>query len=162
MNDRTHVDLGSFFSRIWRIVFFFSVAVGYKTLYLIVRTSLLNHFDHLGAQPMDKWVVADLDNIILDFMGQLRSATEQGWQRTKPDHYRSILMALESALNERRELVAHRARQRPEGLVNFVTERQPAAAVWPLGLRGLLLRPLLCLVPSRGQCARSARLLPPY
>ena len=55
---------------------------------------------------MGTWVLADLDNIIRDFMGQLRSATEQGWHRTKPDHYRSILAALESALEERRELLA--------------------------------------------------------
>jgi hypothetical protein len=46
-------------------------------------------------------MLADLDNIICDFMDQLRTATEDGWYRTRPDHYRAILAALESALRER-------------------------------------------------------------
>ena len=55
---------------------------------------------------MGTWVLADLDNMICDFMGQLSTATQQGWHRTKPEHYRAIVAALESALKERCELLA--------------------------------------------------------
>jgi hypothetical protein len=45
--------------------------------------------------------LADLDTTIRDFLGQLATATEHGWNQTKPAHYRAILAALELALRER-------------------------------------------------------------
>jgi hypothetical protein len=45
--------------------------------------------------------LADLDTIIRDFLDQLATATEHGWDQTKPAHYRAILAALELALRER-------------------------------------------------------------
>jgi hypothetical protein len=54
------------------------------------------------------WPSTDLDSIISDFMDQLQRATELGWHRTKPDHYRAILAALESALKERQGLSPRR------------------------------------------------------
>jgi hypothetical protein len=98
---------------------------------------------------MGAWVLADLDQIIRDFMGQLQSATEQGWHLTKPDHYRSILAALESALNERRELLVSRALDSPDEPAMSLAEPPPAVPAWPVGLRWLLMRPFLCLIPSR-------------
>jgi len=100
---------------------------------------------------MGTWVLADLDNIISDFMGQLQAATEQGWQRTKPDHYRSILAALESALEERRELLAARGSERCDETANCVAGPPVAAPAWPIAVRWSFMRPLLCLVPSRSQ-----------
>lgn len=100
---------------------------------------------------MGKWVLADLDNIINDFMDQLQSATGQGWQRTKPDHYRSILAALESALEGRRELLAARDSDRYDENANCVAGPRLVAPAWRAALRWSLMRPLLCLVPARSQ-----------
>jgi hypothetical protein len=55
---------------------------------------------------MRMWLLGDLENIIHDIVRQLREATEAGWHRTRPDHYRAILGALESALREGREMYA--------------------------------------------------------
>jgi hypothetical protein len=44
--------------------------------------------------------------MVYDFIEQLRGATESGWHRTKPSHYRAILAALESALKQRQEWAA--------------------------------------------------------
>jgi hypothetical protein len=96
------------------------------------------------------WLSADLDNIIYDFMEQLRSATELGWHRTKPDHYRAILAALESALKQRRELAAAPASTAQNQPVPDRAEPRPAAAMMPAALRWSLL-PLLALIPSRSQ-----------
>jgi len=42
-----------------------------------------------------------MDSVIRDFMEQLRTATEEGWYRTKPAHYGALIAALETALRER-------------------------------------------------------------
>lgn len=97
---------------------------------------------------MATWLLADLDNIICDFMGQLRSATEQGWQQSRPAHYRAILAALETALHERRALSEA---QPSTPLEQRVAARSAEALAEPelsLALRWRL-RPLLALVPSR-------------
>jgi hypothetical protein len=93
---------------------------------------------------------ADLDNIIYDFMEQLRRATELGWHRTKPDHYRAILAALESALKQRHELAAAPASAAQDQPVPDRPEPRTAAAMMPAALRWSLL-PLRALVPSRSQ-----------
>jgi hypothetical protein len=60
---------------------------------------------------MNTWMLADLDNIIRDFMAQLRTAMEEGWSETRPDRYRAVVAALESALRQRHEvLLASRRR----------------------------------------------------
>lgn len=96
---------------------------------------------------MGTWLLADLDKIIYDFMEQLRTATHQGWHRTKPAHYRAILAALESALKERRATSV--ASMTPDRRAVAITKDEVAAL--PLAVRWSLLRPLLCLVPSRSQ-----------
>src|SRR5258707_15628226 len=53
---------------------------------------------------MGTWMLAEQDSIIRDFMEQLRSATEEGWYRTKPAHYGALIAALETALRERHAL----------------------------------------------------------
>jgi hypothetical protein len=150
MYDRTHVDFDVYLKRFPGIMVFSPDMVGYKTLYLIVRTSISHHSDCQGGRPMGKWVLASLDNIIEDFMSQLQTATEQGWQRTKPDHYRSILAALESALTERRELLAARASEPRDQPASYMAEPRLTAPAWPLPLRWSFMRPLRCPVPSRG------------
>jgi hypothetical protein len=149
MYGRTHVE----FELIWKVFrekVFSPVTIGYKTLYLIVRISFSHHSDCQGGRPMGTWVLADLDNIICDFMGQMRLAMEQRWDRTKPDHYRAILAALDSALKERRELLASRATETQ-------AERKTSAAKVSLPESALAVarrwswRPALCLVPSRSQ-----------
>jgi hypothetical protein len=127
---------------------FFVSSVWYKTHYIIVRTPFAHQPERKGGQPVGTWLSADLDSIICDFMDQLRSATEQGWHRTKPDHYRAILAALESALKERRgssaaptSAVAHQsapswpASNQVEAMLPVVLRR----SWWPL----------LAFVPSR-------------
>ena len=99
---------------------------------------------------MGTWLSADLDNIIYDFMGQLRRATELGWHRTKPDHYRAILAALESALKERQGSSAAPARAAQTQPAPDWAEPDSAAAWIPAALRWSLL-PLLGFVASRGQ-----------
>jgi hypothetical protein len=91
-----------------------------------------------------------LDNIIYDFLEQLRRATELGWHHTKPDHYRAILAALESALKQRHELTAVPASAAQNQPVPDRAEPRPAAAMMPAALRRSLL-PLLALVPSRSR-----------
>jgi hypothetical protein len=60
-------------------------------------------------------MLADLDNMVRDFMGQLQSATVEGWYRTRPAHYRALIAALESALRERHDRrVADGAERRAE------------------------------------------------
>ena len=99
---------------------------------------------------MGTWLSADLDNIIYDFMDQLRRATELGWHRTKPDHYRAILAALESALKQRHELSAAPASAAENQPVPDWAELHPVEAMMPAVLRWSLL-PLLGFVASRGQ-----------
>jgi hypothetical protein len=89
--------------------------------------------------------------MISDLMGQLQSATEQGWERTKPDHYRSILAALESALEQRRAIIAAPGSERRDEPANCVAAPRLAAPTWPGALRWSFLRLLLCLVPVRSQ-----------
>jgi hypothetical protein len=50
---------------------------------------------------MEMWMLADLDCIIRDFVDQLRAAEEEGWEETRPAHFRALAAALESALRER-------------------------------------------------------------
>ncbi len=99
---------------------------------------------------MGNWVLADLDNIIGDFMGQLSRATQQGWHRSRPDHYRAIVAALESALRERSGLLASRAideqAQRATSMAELCRPEAPLPVAWRLAWR-----PLPCLVPSRSQ-----------
>jgi hypothetical protein len=150
--DRTHVDVDFHLKRFSRIMFFSQDRVGYNALYLIVRTSLSHHLECQGGQPMGTWVLADLDNIISDFIDQLRSATERGWHRTKPDHYRSILAALETALKQRREVFHARAgNKRCEPDASSMAGPRLRAPAWPVALRGSFMGPLLGLLPLRVQ-----------
>jgi hypothetical protein len=151
MYGRTHVYFGVLLKRFPGIMFFSRVTVWYKSLYLIVRTSVSHHATCQGGQPMGTWVLADLENIIGDFMEQLESATEKGWHRTKPDHYRSILAALESALEQRCELLVSRDSVCCDRAVSSTTGPRLTLPAWPNALRWMFVRPLLCLVPSRGQ-----------
>jgi hypothetical protein len=91
-----------------------------------------------------------LDNIIYDFMDQLRRATELGWHRTKPDHYRAILAALESALKERQGLPAAPGSAGQNQPAPDRAEPDRVEARIPALLRWSLL-PLLASVPSRSQ-----------
>jgi hypothetical protein len=93
---------------------------------------------------------AELDDLIYDFLEQLRRATELGWYRTKPDHYRAILAALESALRQRQELPAVPASAAPNQPTPEGAEPQRIEAMIPVALRWSLL-PLLAFVPSRSQ-----------
>jgi hypothetical protein len=97
---------------------------------------------------MEKWVVAGVDSMICNIVGQLQTATSQGWHRTKPAHYRAILAALESALTERRRLVAARAAEPQQRPAVSTTEASQTEAWFPVALRRSL-RPLLGLVPVR-------------
>jgi hypothetical protein len=67
-------------------------------------------------------MIADLDNIIRDFVEQLRRATADGWYRTRPEHYRALVAALESALRERHE---RRHGRRSEDAVEGHAEARP-------------------------------------
>jgi hypothetical protein len=91
-----------------------------------------------------------LDNIICDFMEQLRRATELGWYRTKPDHYRAILAALESALKQRQELPAVLASAAQEQPAPDSAELDRIEAMLPAALRWSLL-PLFACAPARSQ-----------
>jgi hypothetical protein len=91
-----------------------------------------------------------LDTIIYDFMDQLRTATELGWHRTKPDHYRAILAALESALKERHGLAAAPVGIDHDQPAPCRAEPQRAEAMMPAALCWSLL-PLMAFVPSRSQ-----------
>jgi len=97
---------------------------------------------------MKTWVLADLDNIIRDFMDQLLSATQEGWHRTRPDQYRAVVAALESALRERHVLRVEEAGVRRSWAI---PKRRLASYLWPFELRWAS-RPRLSLVPvSRGR-----------
>jgi hypothetical protein len=96
------------------------------------------------------WPSTDLDRIISDFLDQLQRATELGWHRTKPDHYRAILAALESALKERQGSSAAPASAGQIQPAPDWAEPHPVAARIALALRWSLL-PLLALVPSRSR-----------
>jgi hypothetical protein len=92
----------------------------------------------------------DLDSIIYDFMRQLRRATELEWDQIKPDHYRAILAALESALKERQRLSAAPANAGQSQPAPDRAEPHPVEARIAVAFRWSLL-PLLALVPSRSQ-----------
>jgi hypothetical protein len=82
---------------------------------------------------METWMLADVDDIVRDFMAQLRTATENGWHETKPAHYRAIVAALESALRERHvrgvsRPSTGRAAEPAEG--NRVKEAMPVGLRW--------------------------------
>src|SRR5262245_15603240 len=94
------------------------------------------------------WSRADLDNVICDFMDQLRTATEQGWDRTKPEHYRAILAALEAALKERLESSAALTGAGEDQPAPCQVEPLGTEAMMPVALRWSLLS-LLPFVPSR-------------
>ena len=83
---------------------------------------------------MGTWVLADLDNIIDDFMGQLQSATEQGWQRTKPDHYRSILAAWSRPWKSGASFWPLRASERGDETASCVAGPRLAVPAWPMRL----------------------------
>jgi hypothetical protein len=99
---------------------------------------------------METWMLADLDNMIRDMMGQLRTALEKGWQETKPAHYRALVAALESALRVRyQRQVAEaeakaKAEAKPAGEIREPEPFTPPRLFWPW-------RPVPALVPvSRG------------
>jgi hypothetical protein len=82
---------------------------------------------------METWMLADVDDIVRDFMGQLRTARENGWHETKPAHYRAIVAALESALRERhgrRVSPASTARAAELAEANRVEESMPLGLRW--------------------------------
>jgi hypothetical protein len=138
--------MGNFFG----CIIFFAHALRYKGLYLFVRMLFTQQLDRGGGQSVGIWLRADLDNMICDFIDQLRTATEQGWDQSKPEHYRAILAALESALKERRGLSAA-----PGGAYEDHPEPCQVApvrpeAMMPVALRWSLLS-LLAIVPSRAQ-----------
>jgi hypothetical protein len=86
--------------------------------------------------------ISDLDNLLRDFMDQLYEATRDGWYRTRPEHYREILAALDSALRERDERRGAQAgsASRPclseprssEGLMSFVFGRPGKPILSPI------------------------------
>ena len=51
---------------------------------------------------MREWTREELDGIIQDFTTQLCAAKAEGWDRSRPDHFRAIVAALQIALEERR------------------------------------------------------------
>jgi hypothetical protein len=55
-----------------------------------------------GEPIMSEWTREELDAIIQDFTTQLCAARAQGWDRSKPEHFRAIVAALQLALEERR------------------------------------------------------------
>src|SRR4051794_22197297 len=92
---------------------------------------------------MRMWLLAGIENILRDIMDQLIEATEARWHRTKPDHYRAILAAWESALREGRELDASQVGLDP---IPAISERRTAEDLIPFAFRRSW-RPLLSLVP---------------
>ena len=99
---------------------------------------------------MATWPSTDLDSIISDFMDQLQRATELGWHRTKPDHYRAVLAALESALKERQGLSAAPTSAGPDQPAQDPAEPLLVEVRIPAALRRSLL-PLFASVPPRSQ-----------
>jgi hypothetical protein len=131
-------------------MFFLCPTSGTKhTITPFARSSDINQ-NAKEVNPVGTWLSADLDSIIYDLMGQLRRATESGWHRTKPDHYRAILAALESALKQRHELSVAPAGAAEKQLVPDCAELHPVEVMMPAVLRWSLL-PLLGFVASRGQ-----------
>jgi hypothetical protein len=98
-----------------------------------VRIALLLLYEELAEdKSMETWMLADVDNIVRDFMGQLRTATENGWHETKPAHYRAIVAALELALRERHlRRVSRVGTSRAVELAEAIRVEEPL----PLGLR---------------------------
>jgi len=96
------------------------------------------------------WPSTDLDSMISDFIGQLQRATELGWHRNKPEHYRAILAALECALKERQGLSAAPASAGLSLPAQDSAEPHLVEARTPVALRRSLL-PLFALVPPRSQ-----------
>jgi len=97
---------------------------------------------------METWMLADVDQIIRDFMDQLRTATEQGWHESRPAHYRAIVAALESALRERHQ---RRLSQARAGVAPEVSKPERSEVSTPL-LFPWAWRPVPTLVPvPRGQ-----------
>jgi hypothetical protein len=84
--------------------------------------------------------MADWDVMITDFLGQLRAAEAEGWDRTRPHHHRAIVAALEEAMAlERRRVAGPAAGDLAEG---------PAVAA--AGMDGRLARLLGWLVSGPG------------
>ena len=101
---------------------------------------------------MGTWVLADLDNIICDFMDQLRTATEQGWHRNEAGPLPGDPGGVESALRwRRRRLSAAEQERRGLRAIGYGSGRCRGRTAWlSLALRSSL-RPLFCLVPFRSQ-----------
>jgi hypothetical protein len=57
---------------------------------------------------MREWTREELEAIIQDFTFQLCVARAEGWDRTKPEHFRAIVAALRIALDQRRRLRVRR------------------------------------------------------
>jgi hypothetical protein len=133
-----------------RVIFFSASCVRYNTHYPAVRHTLRTQLERKGGQPVETWLSADLNNVIYDFMNQLRRATELGWHRTKPDHYRAILAALEAALRQHHESSAAPASTAQVQPVPDWAEPHPADAVMTAAPRRSLL-PLLGSVASRSR-----------
>jgi hypothetical protein len=81
-------------------------------------------------------------------MDQLQTATAQGWHRSRPEHYRAILAALESALKQRLESPSTSAGAGRHQSIPAQVEPARAEAMVPALFRWALL-PLLALVPTR-------------
>jgi hypothetical protein len=91
---------------------------------------------------------AEFDTILRDFMDQLRIATEDGWYRTQPDHYRAILASIDSVLREYRD---HTTSQAGVIVDPVLGPARHAAYPGPFSFRRSL-RPLFSLIPvSRGR-----------
>jgi hypothetical protein len=95
------------------------------------RSTLLNDANFSTGRkshPMETWMHADIDNIVRDFVDQFQTAVKEGWQETRPAHYRAIVAALESALRERHALSGAQAAARlgePEPAAVSVTAPLP-------------------------------------
>jgi hypothetical protein len=50
--------------------------------------------------------LSELDGMVRDFLGQLLGAKSEGWDRSRPDHYRALLASLRVALAQRRAVRA--------------------------------------------------------
>jgi hypothetical protein len=147
VDERTHADF-DLNLRNSAIYVSFAFYVRYNRDYPLIRTLFAHEPDRRGGQPVATWLSAELDTIVYDFMEQLRGATESGWHRTKPCHYRAILAALESALKERHVLAATPASALENQTVLDRALPRRARERMPAALRRSL-SPLLAFVPSR-------------
>ena len=103
---------------------------------------------------MDQWSAAEFDAITHDLTAQLLMATERGWQREKPEHYRAAVAAIESVLAERRAMV-----ERPVG-AEARREQVAASATRATGLRQRALRWAMRLRFALGTASRDRAFRP--